>query len=190
MAGSDRLILCEGLPDTLSARAAGLKETGACGLYGTGGWQTTWLPLFRRAGRVYVALDRDATDRAIALARTFGTRGRVLIPPEGLGPKGDLNDWLRMGAKGDPALCRSMLEQALATSPTPWALQIQRLPSDLAPWDLQDHAGVRDLLCEIGHQGSISRDAHLRLLAERYGVALATLQEAARDFAQSVDAEP
>ena len=97
MAGSDRLILCEGLPDTLSARAAGLKETGACGLYGTGGWQTTWLPLFRRAGRVYVALDRDATDRAIALARTFGTRRRVFIPPEELGPKGDLNDWLGVG---------------------------------------------------------------------------------------------
>jgi len=42
---------------------------------------------------VRVALDRDATDRAIALARTFDTRGRVLIPPEDLGPKGDLNDW-------------------------------------------------------------------------------------------------
>jgi hypothetical protein len=31
--------------------------------------------LFRWPGRVYLALDRDATDRAIALARTFGTRG-------------------------------------------------------------------------------------------------------------------
>jgi hypothetical protein len=49
---------------------------------------------------VYVALDRDATDRAIALARTFGIRGRVLIPPEELGPKGDLNDWLRVGGEG------------------------------------------------------------------------------------------
>src|SRR6516162_4972526 len=99
---------------------------------GRAGWQPTWLPLFRRAGRVYVALDRDATDRAIALARTFGTRGRVLIPPEDLGPKGDLNDWLRVGAKGDPATFRSILERALAMSPTPWALQIQRLLSDLA----------------------------------------------------------
>ena len=69
------MILCEGIPDTLSALVSGLKDTGACGLYGTGGWQTAWLPLFRRADRVYVALDRDATDRAIALARTFGTRG-------------------------------------------------------------------------------------------------------------------
>ena len=73
---------------------------------------------------MYVALDRDATDRAIALARTFGTHGRVLIHPEELGPKGDLNDWLRMGTKGDPTAFRSVLERALATSPTPWALQI------------------------------------------------------------------
>ena len=136
-----------------------------------------------------VALDRDATDRAIALARTFGTRGRVLIPPEDLGPKGDLNDWLRVRAKSDPAVFRSILERALATSPTPRDLQIQRLPPDLVPWDLEDHAGVRDLLCEIGHLGPISRDVHLRLLAERCGVALTTLQEAARELAQNADAE-
>jgi DNA primase len=126
--GQRSVILCEGIPDTLSVLAAGLPDTGACGLYRTGGWQPAWLPLFRRAARVYAALDRDATDRAIALARTFGTRGRVLIPPEDLGPKGDLNDWLRVAGKGDPAAFRLLLEQALATSPTPWALQIQRLP--------------------------------------------------------------
>jgi hypothetical protein len=177
--------------DTLAVLvASGLRDAGACGFYGTGGWQPAWLPLFRRAGRVYVALDRDATERAIALARNFGTRGRVLIPPEELGPKGDLNDWLRVVAKGDPAAFRSMLEQALATSPTPWALQIQRLPQDLAPWDLEDYPGVRDLLCELGHQGPVSRDAHLRLLAERCGVALASLQEAAREFAQSAETDP
>jgi hypothetical protein len=184
------VILCEGIPDTLSVLLAGLKDTGACGLYGTGGWQPAWLPLFRRAGRVYVALDRDATDRAVALARMFGTRGRVLVPPEDLGPKGDLNDWLRVGTKGDAAVFRSILERALVTSSTPWALQIQRLPPDLAPWDLEDHAGVRDLLWEIGHQGPLSRDAHLRLLAERCGVDLATLQEAARELAQRAETEP
>ena len=136
-----------------------------------------------------VALDRGVTDRAIALARTFGARGRVLIPPEDLGPKSDLNDWLRVGAKGDPATFRFILQRALATSATPWALQIQRLPPDLTPWDLEDHAGVRELLCELGHQGPLSRDAHLRLLTERCGVALATLQEAARELAQSAEAE-
>jgi hypothetical protein len=113
----------------------------------------------------------------------------VLIPPEDLGPKGDLNNWLRMGAKGDPAAFRSLLERALATSPTPWALLIQRLPADLAPWDLEDHSGVRDLPCELGHQGPQSRDAHLRLLAELCGVALTTLQEAARELSQGAGAE-
>ena len=113
----------------------------------------------------------------------------VLIPPEDLGPKGDLNDWLRLGAKGDFAAFRSILERALAASLTPWALQIQRLPQDLAPWDLEDHDGVRDLLCELGHQGTLSRDVHLHLLAERFGVPLATLQEAACEHAQSADAE-
>jgi hypothetical protein len=110
----------------------------------------------------------------------------VLIPPEDLGPKGDLNDWLRVAAKGGPAAFRSILKRALAVSPTPWALQIQRLPPDLASWDLEDHADVRDLLCELGHHGPISRDAHLRLLAERYGVELATLQEAARELLQGI----
>jgi hypothetical protein len=60
----------------------------------------------------------------------------------------------------------------------------------LAPWDLEDHDGVRDLLCEIGHLGPLSRDAHLRLLAERCGVRLATLQEAAGELAHSTDGEP
>ena len=113
----------------------------------------------------------------------------MLIPLEDLGPNGDLIDWLWVGAKGDPATFRSILERALATSPTPWALQIQRLPPDLAPWNLEDHAGVRELLCEIGHQGPLSRDAHLRLLAERCDVALATLQEVARELAQNSQTE-
>ena len=95
-----------------------------------------------------------------------------------------------MGVKAAPAAFRSVLELALATSATPWGAQIQRLPPDLAPWDLEDHIGVRELLCEIGHQGSLSRDVHLGLLAERCGVALATLQEAARKFAQSAETEP
>jgi hypothetical protein len=77
----------------------------------------------------------------------------------------------------------------LRANPTPWALQIQRLPTDLAPWDLDEHIGVRELLCELGHQVPLSRDAHLHLFAERYGVGLATLQEAARELSQGTDAE-
>ena len=44
--------------------------------------------------------------------------------------------------------------------------------------------------CEIGYQGPLSRDAHLRLFAERYGVVLATLEEAARELAQNAETQP
>ena len=76
----------------------------------------------------------------------------MLIPPGDLGSKGYLHDWLGVGAKGDAAVFRSILARALATILTSWALQIQRLLPDLAPRDLEDHAGVRDLLGELGHQ--------------------------------------
>jgi hypothetical protein len=133
-AGQKSVILSGGFPILYSSWRPGSKTPGCAVSTGPAAGRPRGWPLFRRAVRVYVALDRDATDRAISLARTYGTRGRVLIPPEDLGPKGDLNDWLRVGAKGDPAAFRSVLEQALATSPTPWALQLQRLPPDLAPW--------------------------------------------------------
>jgi hypothetical protein len=36
---------------------------------------------------MYAAVDRGSTDLAIALAQTFGIRGRVLVPPETLASK-------------------------------------------------------------------------------------------------------
>jgi hypothetical protein len=54
------VILIKEFPDTISVLVIGLRAPGACGLYGTGGWQPAWLPLFRRASRVYVALDRPS----------------------------------------------------------------------------------------------------------------------------------
>jgi len=98
---------------------------------------------------------RPRRDRPSHRADAHVRDPRARAHPTGdFGPKGDLNDWLRVGAKGDLAAFRSILERALATSPTPWALQIQQLPPDLAPWDLEDHAGVRDLLCETRPSGS------------------------------------
>ena len=67
----------EGIPDTLSVPVSGLRVPRRAGSAGPAA-DTPWLPLFRQAPLVYVALDRDATDRAIALARMFGTRERVL----------------------------------------------------------------------------------------------------------------
>ena len=49
---------------------------------------------------------------------------------------------------------------------------------------------MRDLLCEIGHQGPLSRDAHLRLVAERCGWRSSHFKKAVRELAQSTDAEP
>src|SRR5207247_5161225 len=65
---------------------------------------------------VYV-LDGDATDRAIVLARTFGTRGRVLARPRTSRRRAISTTGCGMGAKGDPPAFRSLLKRALATSP-------------------------------------------------------------------------
>jgi hypothetical protein len=46
---------------------------------------------------------------------------------------------------------------------------------------------VRDLLCELGHQGPISRDAHLRLLAERCDVAFGHPLGTARELDQGAE---
>ena len=105
-------------------------------------------------------------------------------------PDGDLNDWLRVGAKGDPAAFRSVLERALAMSPTPWALQIQRLPSDRRPGTWRTIPVCATYCASSTTRGRLAEMRHLRLLAERCGVALNTLQEAARELAQSADIDP
>jgi DNA primase catalytic core len=176
-----QVVLCEGIPDTLSALAAGAP---ACGIYGTQGWTRDYQPLFRRCRRVYVALDRDATERAIAIAKDFGVRGRVLVPPEELGQKGDLNDWLRGPAKSDPARLKTLLEAAMAASPTPWALEIERLP-DVPVWDRHEQLG--GLLAELAPMPPVFRDAHLLLLARKTGISHETLLEAARDLERDAD---
>jgi hypothetical protein len=91
----------------------------ACGIYGAQGWVREYQPLFRRCRRVYVALDRDATERAIATAKDFGVRGRVLVPPPELGPKGDLNDWLVGPAAREPKRFQETRWQRYGSKPEP-----------------------------------------------------------------------
>jgi hypothetical protein len=62
--------------------------------------------------------------------------------------------------------------------------------TDLAPWDLQDHAGMPDVLCEIGNQGPLSRDAHQRFLAERCGSRSLPFRRRPEELAQSAETEP
>jgi len=186
-----QVILCEGIPDTLSIMLANLKGFGVVGIYGMQAWKDSWLGLFRRAQVVYVALDRDATDKAIQLARKFGTRGRVLIPPEILGPKGDNNDWLRGPANKNPETFRALLQDALPQSPTPWALMIDRLPGTLQPWDLEGNDTARQLLTDLGHHSTLSRGVHLERLARKVGVQdFRILERAALELARQNGAHP
>ena len=170
------VILCEGIPDTLSVLRAGLP---ACGIYGTEGWTRELQPLFRRCRRVYVALDRDATGRAIEIAKDFGVRGRVLVPLPELGPKGDLNDWLVGPAKADPGRFKELLAAAMAQSPTPWGLWIEGL-ADVPLWDR--HEQLEPLLIELASMPRIPRALHLQMLHEKAGISEETLFQAVRDL--------
>jgi hypothetical protein len=95
--------------------------------------------------------DRDATGRAIAVARSFGTRGRVVTPSDDLGPKGDLNDWLRVGAKGDASAFRSLLEEG---SRRARPLGASRSKGWHRTWPLGSRGPSQCVQspCELGHQ--------------------------------------
>ncbi len=166
------IVVCEGIPDTLSVLRAGIA---ACGIYGAQGWREVYRAKFRRCERVYIAFDRDAVDKGIALAREFGVRGRVVVPPEELGAKGDLNDWLRQTAKGDPEAFKRLLGAAMTETLTPWALVIERLPA--VPrrrlWEIEDE--IKQLLADLAPLSPIFRDSHLLLLADKTGLPFATL---------------
>jgi hypothetical protein len=192
-ARAERVILCEGIPDTLSVLLAQLPRTGACGILGTEGWRADFSPYFARARRIYVALDRDAHHRAIALALEFGTRGRLLTPPQELGPKGDMNDWLVSLARRDPQEFARQLETALATAPTAFSALVGLIPERTAAWEVEDtvllpgtppFTGI-DLLRELGHTSPLFRAAHLRLLAHRLGLDPETLERAALELAHA-----
>ncbi len=174
------VVVCEGIPDALSVLRTGIP---ACGLYGAQGWREVYRVKFRRCERVYVALDRDATDKSTALAREFGVRGRVIVPPEDLGAKGDLNDWLCSTAKGDPEVFRKLIGAAMEESLTPWALQIERLP--MVPrkrlWEIENE--VKLVLADLAPLSPIFRDSHLLLLADKTGLPLATLVAACQEVA-------
>jgi DNA primase len=176
------VFICEGIPDTLSVLRAGIP---ACGIYGAQGWREAYRAKFRRCELVYVALDRDAVDKSIALAREFGRRGRVIVPPEELGPKGDLNDWLRTIAKGDPEVFKKLLAAAMEEDVTPWELLIVRLPTVPRKrlWKLEDD--IKQLLADLAPLSCIFRAGHLVPLAEKTGLPLPTLEAACEEIADS-----
>jgi hypothetical protein len=113
-----------------------------------------------------VAFHRDATDKAITIARDFGVRGRVLVPPQDLGPKGELNDWL-VGPDGrDPKRLKETLAGAMAQSPSPWVPSIECL-KDVLLWDR--HEQLEGLLAELAPMPPVSRETILSCCTERPG---------------------
>lgn len=165
------VLLCEGILDAMSAELAGLP---AAASFGTQAFKASWVARFRRCRRVYVCFDRDALDRAAAVACLFGTRGRVVQLPEALGDHGDLNDLLVHC--GSPAAFRAAVEALLPQAPTGYAVRIDRLDAT-DPLALYEAAAA--LLAELHHLDPISRAVHLQRLSERSGVSCAVLAEAA-----------
>src|SRR3989441_2862476 len=167
------VVVPEGIPDPLSCL---LVEQPAVAVYGTGGFSDRFVNQFARCRRVYIAFDLDVHRRSIEVAMQFGLRSRVLVLPEALGRKGDLNDLLvQRGAQQ----FRADLTQLLQTADTGYAMAINSLPADLQSYDLFETAGP--LLAALGALDPVSRDAHLQLLHVKYGIAMETLRDAARE---------
>jgi DNA primase len=167
----EAVVLTEGIPDALSCLLVGQP---AIAIYGTGGFSAKFVNRFARCWRVYVAFDLDVHDRSIDVAMQFGLRGRVLVLPERLGRKGDLNDLLvALGPEG----FAHELELLLRTAATGYGMAINTLPADLDPHDLFETAAP--LLAAVGSLDPISRDTHLELLHTKYGLAMQTLRDAA-----------
>ena len=126
------------------------------------------------------------------MARQFGMRGRVLVPPkqrhdpsgDAFG-RGDLNEWFCGTCGGNPERFKAALQEALRAAPTPWALKIDRLPA-VAPdrlWDLESL--VRPILTDLAGFSPVFRDGHLALLAAKYGLPLESFRELCHELQSS-----
>lgn len=178
--GEDALVgpwalLCEGIPDAMSAELAGLP---AAAVFGTNGFKDAWTSKFRRCRRVYVCFDRDAVQKAAEVACMFGTRGRVVIIPQAFGPHGDLNDVLV--AADNPSMFAATVRRLMDGAPTGYEVRIDALECT-DPHELYEQAS--SLLAEIARLNPISRGLLLRKLADKTGLPLDLVTEAAREAA-------
>jgi len=73
-----RILITEGEKKSIITAQSGFQNVG---IMGKSGFKPAWAAKFDHFARVYVALDPDATDRAIEIARLFGPRGRVVLLP-------------------------------------------------------------------------------------------------------------
>jgi DNA primase catalytic core len=169
------VLLCEGILDAMSAELLGLP---ACAALGVNGFKPRWTARFRRCRRVYVCFDRDAQGRAAEVACMFGTRGRVVQLPPVLGPHGDLNDLVASSPTRETAA--STLRRLLEEAPTGYELRIRALDCD-DPHEL--YAQAAPLLAEIHALNPVSRGLLLRMVADRTGLPLDVVREAAQEAA-------
>ncbi len=170
------VLLCEGIMDALSAQLAGLP---AVATYGVNGFRPQWARKFARCETVYVCFDRDASRKAVEVARLFGVRGRVVSLPDSLGPHGDLNDLHR--ASGSPEKFAKVLRHLMSRAPTAYEVLIDSL--ECADYHtLYQH--IAPLLAEIQRCNPISRQLLLRRLADKAGLAYEIVAEAAREAAE------
>jgi DNA primase len=160
--------------DGLSAVLGGFD---AVAVYGQGGFKPDWAARFAGVREVVVCYDRDATLRAVQVAKLFGERGRVALLPRELGPKGDLNDLLvRCG--GDVNSFRARLAEALRGAALPLEVEIALVdPRPITT--LRER--IAPLLREVAAWPDPLVQEHLlKMIAERCGVTLDSLRRALR----------
>jgi len=167
------IILTEGIPDALSCL---LIDQPAVAVYGTSGFSDRFVNRFVRCRRIYVVFDLDAHRHSVDIAMQFGLRGRVVMLPESLGRSGDMNDFLMQ--RGATSFHRDLME-LLQAADTGYGAAIKILPTDLQPYDLFEN--TTPLLAALGALDPISRDAYLQKLHVKYGIAMDTLRDAARE---------
>ena len=87
-----------------------------------------------------------------------------------------MNDFLMQ--RGATSFHRDLME-LLQAADTGYGAAIKILPTDLQPYDLFENA--TPLLAALGALDPISRDAYLQKLHVKYGIAMDTLRDAARE---------
>jgi DNA primase len=180
----NRVLVCEGIMDGLTAVLAGFD---AVAVYGQSAFRPEWASRFDRVREVVVAYDRDAVLRAVAVAKLFGPRGRVLVLPRELGLHGDLNDLLvRCGGNVDAF--RTRLADLVHRAALPLEVQIALIdPQPLVT--LRDR--IRPVLRDIAAwPDPIVSDHLLKLLAERVGTTLDALRRVMREMRGEKGHEP
>lgn len=118
IARGETIFVCEGEKDADNGAKEGLATT--CNPMGAGKWPQEFRDILKGADLVVLPHNDESgrrhADLVAGAMRGAAKRVRILELP-GLGPKGDLSDWLSMG--GDREQLEALLPQAVDWTPTP-----------------------------------------------------------------------